>query len=255
MTGGRTAQEMSDTKKLSAAAGEYLSELDDLAQITGKSREQQEQALKEESANQAYQSYLLTLDEEGKKKASIAMAEALAKGGKGAAQALQSQLMGLPPMTKAAQEFTAVAPKMAAANNKMANAVNDASKGVGDIKKAGNELGVAANQTKKDLGQTGNALIMQGGTFSQTIGTIFGTANRNAQQGVNNLEDAEKQRQSLEAKRQARQESEADLMSQGMAGLKDLGAELLQVFSPLIYYIFNSTVVCAIFWSNSLCVH
>jgi hypothetical protein len=234
MTGGRTAQEMSDTKKLSAAAGEYLSELDDLAQITGKSREQQEQALKEESANQAYQSYLLTLDEEGKKKANTALAEAMAKGGKGAAQALQSRLLGLPPITKAAQEFEAVAPKMAAANRKMADAVGDASKGVGDIKKAGNELGVAANQTKKDLGQTGNALIMQGGTFSQTIGTIFGTANRNAQQGVNNLEDAEKQRQSLEAKRQARQESEADLMSQGMAGLKDLGAELLQVFSPLM---------------------
>ena len=234
MSGGRSAQEMKNTKDLSKAAGEYLTELDDLTQITGKSREQQEQALKEAAANQAYQSYLLTLDEEGKKKASIAMAEAMATGGKGGAEALQAQLMGLPPMTKAAQEFTAIAPRMASANNKMAAAVTDASKGVSDVKKAGDELRIAANQTKQDLGQTGKALVAGGGAFSQTIGTIFGTANRNAQQGVNNLEDAEKQRKSLEANRKAREDSQADDMAKAMAGFKDLGAELWDVFSPLL---------------------
>jgi len=234
ISGGRTAEEMKNTKALAQGAAEYLTELDSLAEITGKSREQQEQALKEESANQAYQSYLLTLDEEGKKKANVAMAEALAKGGKGAAQALQSQLMGLPPMTKAAQEFTAVAPKMAAANNKMANAVNDASKGVGDIKKAGNELGVAANQTKKDLNQTGNALIMQGGTFSQTIGTIFGTANRNAQQGVNNLEDAERQRKEIGDRQAERAESQAATMAETDKNLKELGQSIMTLVSPIV---------------------
>ena len=234
MTGGRNAQEMKDTKALSAGAAEYLNELDTLAQVTGKSREQQEAALKEESANQAYQSYLLTLDEEGKKKANIAMAEAMAKGGKGAAQALQSQLMGLPPMTKAAQEFTAIAPRMAAANNQMADAVKDGSKGVADIKKAGDALGVAANQTKRDLGKTGDALIMQGGSFSSTIGSIFGTANRNAQQGVNSVEDAEKQRKTLDENRKIREQSQANDMAKAWGGFKQLGAELWDVFSPLI---------------------
>ena len=234
MTGGRNAQEMKDTKALSAAAGNYLNELDELAQITGKSREQQEQALKEASANQAYQSYLLTLDEKGKEKANLAMAEAMAKGGKGATEALQSRLLGLPPITKAAQEFEAVAPKMAAANKKMADAVGDASKGVGDIKRAGGELGLAANQTKKDLGQTGNALIMQGGAMSSTMGAIFGTANRNAQQGVETMEDVEKQRAGIEEKRKAREESEANDMSEAMRGFKQLGAELWNVFSPLL---------------------
>jgi hypothetical protein len=234
MTGGRNAQEMKDTKALSSAAGEYLTELDELAQITGKSREQQEAALKEASANQAYQSYLMTLDEEGKKKANLAMAEAMAKGGKGAAEALQSQLLGLPPMTKAAQEFTAIAPRMAAANNKMADAVKDGSKGVADIKKAGNELGVAANQTKRDLGKTGEALIMGGGSFSSTMGAIFGTANRNAQQGVETLEDAENQRKTLEQNRKEREQSQADDMAKVWAGFKELGAELWDVFSPLL---------------------
>jgi hypothetical protein len=234
MTGGRNAQEMKDTKALSAAAGNYLKELDDLAQITGKSRQQQEEALKEASANQAYQSYLLTLDEKGREKAQIAMAEAMAKGGKGATEALQSRLLGLPPITKAAQEFEAVAPKMAAANRKMADAVGDASKGVADVKRAGGELGLAANQTKKDLGDTGKALIMQGGSFSSTIGAIFGTANRNAQQGVETMEDVERQRAEIEGKRKEREKSEADDMSEAMRGLKQLGAELWSVFSPLL---------------------
>jgi hypothetical protein len=234
LSGGRNAQEMKDTKGLSAATGEYLNELDDLAQITGKSREQQENVLKEASKNEAWQAYLLTLDEEGKKKANTALIEANAKGGKGAADALQSRLLGLPPMTKAAQEFNAIAPKMAAANNQMADAVGDASKGVGDIKKAGDALGVAANQTKRDLGQTGTALIMQGGTFSSTMGAIFGTANRNAQQGVETLADAEKQREGIEAKRREREDSQASNMSEGMRGLKQLGAELWEVFSPLV---------------------
>jgi hypothetical protein len=234
VTGGRNAQEMKDTKALAASSAEYMAELDDLAQITGKSKDQQEQALKEATANQAYQSYLLTLDEEGRKKANTAMLEANAKGGKGAAEALQSQLLGLPPMTKAAQEFTAVAPRMAAANIKMADAVNDASKGVGDIKRAGGELGLAANQTKKDLGDTGKALIMQGGSFSNTIGAIFGTANRNAQQGVETMEDVEKQRAGLEAKRKERESSQADDMAKATAGFKKLGAELFDIFSPLL---------------------
>lgn len=234
MTGGRNAQEMKDTKALSAGAAEYLTQLDDLAQITGKSKEQQEAALKEANANQAYQSYLLTLDEDGKKKANAAMAEAMAKGGKGAADALQSQLLGLPPMTKAAQEFTAIAPRMAAANIRMADAVNDASKGVSDVRKAGDALGVAANQTKQDLGETGKALIMGGGTFSSTIGSIFGTANRNAQQGVRTLEDAENQRKTLDATRKQREESQANDMAKAFAGFKELGAELWDVFSPLL---------------------
>ena len=227
MSGGRSAQEMKNTKDLSEAAGEYLTALDDLTQITGKNRQSEADKIKQASSNEAYQSYLLTLDEEGKKKANIAMAEAMVKGGKGATEALQAQLMGLPPITKAAKEFTDIAPKMAAANSKMADAVNDASKGVADVKKAGDELSIAANQTKKDLGKTGDAIVLQGGNLSSTLGVIFGTANRNAQQGVSTLANAEKQRLSIEAARQASinsksPESANAEINKSIAGFKNL---------------------------------
>ena len=245
MTGGRNRQEMQDTRALSAAAAEYMSQLDALAQITGKSKEAQEQALKEAAANQAYQSYLLTLDEEGRKKANAAMMEAQAKGGKGAAEALMSQLLGLPPMTKAAQEFTAVAPKMAAANNQMASAVKDSSKGLSDVKKAGDALGVAANETKKDLGATGQALIMQGGTLAGTISQVTATANRQEQQGIKTQADAEAQRKKIEGEQTKREASQAAAAAETQKKLNELGqaimekmmpavAGLLSVFNPLI---------------------
>jgi hypothetical protein len=246
MTGGRNKTEMQDTQKLSAAAGEYMAQLDALAQITGKSREAQEQELKEATANQAYQSYLLTLDEKGKEKANAAMAEALAKGGKGAAQALTSQLLGLPPMTKAAQEFTAVAPKMAAANNQMAAAVNDSSKGLNDVKKASDALGVAANQTKKDLGQTSNALMLSNGSYSDTMSTITATANRNEQQGIKTEQDAENQRKEIAAKQKERVASEAASAAEAKKSLNELGQQiinrLMPIFAELIGFVNKVTI-------------
>lgn len=239
MTGGRNKQEMQDTKALSSAAVEYMTQLDSLAQITGKSRESQEAALKEEAANQAYQAYLLTLDGEGKKKANAALAIALATGGKGAAQALQSQLLGLPPMTKAAQEFTAIAPRMAAANNEMAATVKDAGKYVADTNKAGDKLRVAATQTSKDLGDTGKAVIMGGGTFSGTMSTIQGITNRNAQQNIQNEADAEKQRQDIAEQQKIRQASEADAAAKTQQAVFKLGNELLESLLPAIRFLTN----------------
>jgi len=233
-TGGRTAAEMKNTKDLAAGASAYLTELDALAEITGKSKEAQEQELKQLQANQAFQAYMQTLDETGKAKANAALLEAQAKGGKGAAEALQANLMGLPPMTKAAQEFTAIAPEMASANNKMADAVRDTSVGMSGIKRAGDELGVAASRTKDALGQTGTALIAQGGDLASTMGTIYGTANRNAQQGVKTVEDAARQRNSIEARQKQREESQAATMSDASRAMKELYEAVMEVVNPIV---------------------
>lgn len=232
MTGGRSKKEMENTQGLSKAAGEYMMQLDSLAQITGKTKEQQEQALKEAAANQAYQSYLNTLDEDGKKKANAAMAEASAKGGKGAADALMSQLLGLPPMTKAAQQFTAIAPEMAAANNKMAAAVKDGSKGIEDVKKASDELGVAATRTKEQLGVAMDAQILAGGEFSGTMSQISATANRNQQQGIKDTKDAYEQRKKVEAEQLARTSSSAAAAAETEKRLFEIGQTILNKVLP-----------------------
>jgi hypothetical protein len=234
MTGGRTSQEMKNTKDLTAGAASYLTELDSLAEITGKSRQAQEDELKQLQANQAFQSYMQTLDENGRAKANAALLEANAKGGKGAAEALQAQLMGLPPMTKAAQEFTAVAPRMAEANNKMAAAVKDGTQGLASIKSAGNEFGVAARDTADDLGQGMDAIIMGGGELSGTMAAIKGTSNQMVSQGIKTVADAEKQRQSVEARQKEREASQAASMADAEKAMKNLSQAVLGLITPIV---------------------
>ena len=234
LTGGRTNQEMKVTENLAEGARAYLTELDDLAQITGKTREQQEQELKQLQANQAFQAYMQTLDEKGRAKASAALLEANAKGGKGAAEALQAQLMGLPPMTKAAQEFTAVAPRMAEANNKMAAAVQDSRVGIEGVKRAGDELGAAAVQTKKDYNNVGSAIITSGGSLSGTMGAIYGTANRLSAQGVANADEASAQRKRIETQRAEREHSQVADMAEASRAMKEAGSAILGIIDPIV---------------------
>jgi hypothetical protein len=252
MTGGRNAKEISDTKGLATAAANYMTELDELASITGKSREQIETELKAAQANAAYQAYYQTLDEKGKEKANIAMAESLAKGGKGAAEALQSQLLGLPPMTKAAQEFTAIAPKMASENIKMANGVKDATKTIDDIKKSGDRLGAAANQTMQDVGTAGTALMMSNGTMASTFSTIQGTATRNNQQGIKSGADAERFRQSIQEKEKERLLSQAADYANANNSLKEFGQNILTMLMPAFTFLANVTIKAGNFLGNFL---
>ena len=252
MTGGRTKKELENSAKLTQAAGEYMTQLDALSELSGKSREQQEQELKEASANQAYQSYLLTLDEEGKKKANAALAEANAKGGKGAMQALQSQFLGLPPMTKAAQEFTALAPAASAGLSKMTANVTDSTKTVADQQREGARLGVAVSQDIGRLGKTAaNAMIMSGSALSGTVGQMQGTANQLKAQGIQSNEDAEKQLAEVQAKQKARTESEADAAAKSQKAVQELGQEilnrLLPIFQQLLQIINPVTIALADF--------
>lgn len=248
MTGGRTKKEMENTAGLSKAAGEYMSQLDALAQITGKSREEQENAMKEASANQAYQSYLLTLDEEGRAKANAAMLEANAKGGKGAQQALMSAFLGLPPMTKAAQEFTALAPNATKANMSMANAVKDSRMQVSDIRKMGANMGVAVAADVKRMGEsTKNAIIMQGGELASTVGQMAGTANQLRRQGIETEADAQAQLETIQANQRDREAAEAANFIKAQTALREFGANILTKMIPAFTWLMDVTLKAATF--------
>ena len=242
MTGGRNAQEMRDTKALSAAAGEYLTQLDALATITGKSREQQENALKEAAANQAFQAYLLTLDEKERAKANAAMVEANARGGKGAMEALQSEFLGLPPITKASQEFTVYAQQGAQTIRQMASNVKDTTKTVDDQRRLGAKAGVDIANDVARMGKTTDALIMQGNT---TVASMQGTANQLKNQGIKTQADAEAQLKTISEEQRKREASQAADAAETKKALNELGlsimeklmpavASMLSVFNPLI---------------------
>ena len=235
MTGGRTAEEMKNTKALAASAGAYMQQLDMLATITGQSREQQEKALQEATANAAYESYLQTLDEEGRKKATAAMQNALAVGGKGAADALKSQLMGLPPMTEAAQNFTALLPNAAKGVSDMGNAVKDSSKSLKDVNKSYSQAMVGSAQDAKNLGKEQMAAMsMSGGAMAETAMQAQKNANMLNSKQIKSAEDFDKLQSDIANNQKARQQSQAAAAAETEQAFKNLGAELMASLAPTI---------------------
>lgn len=235
MSGGRTAEEMKNTKGLTAGAGEYLKQLDMLSQITGQSREELEKQQKEQSKNAAYQSYLQTLDEKGREKAIAAMNVALAKGGKGAADALQSKLLGLPPLTQEAQIFTAMAGQSATALDDMVNGINNSSKTMKDIDGATAKLTVGLAQRGKELGtQLGGALIATGGAIGQFASMSISTANELKNKGIDTEEKYATYMEGVRKQQEARGNSTAAQAAASANAFKSMGESIYGMLAPAL---------------------
>lgn len=235
MTGGRTAEEMKNTRALADSAGAYMKQLDMLSTITGKSREEQEKALAEASNNAAYEAYLQTLDEEGRKKATAALQNALAVGGKGAADALKSQLLGLPPMTEAAQNFTALLPNAAKGVADMGNAVKDSSKNLKDVNKSYSQAMVGSAQDAKNLGKEQIAAASFGNAaMAETMMQAQKNQNILNSKQIKNAEDFDKLQADIATSAEARKKSEAAAAAELQQRFKDLGAQLFGMLAPAI---------------------
>jgi len=231
LSGGRNKQEMRDTEAITKGAAEYLTQLDMLAEITGKSRAETEKELKEQAKNAAYQAKLQGMSEEERKKAIAGLANALAIGGKGAADAFQSKVMGVPPITKEAQMFTATMSNANQAVMRSASNVTDSSKKVSD---QNSELVKGLKGTEKDMSKFSQeqrfAIAAQGGELGKQM-EISGTiANRTAQQS----EEALLKAIDTEAKKKELAESEAAAAVETKKALEEIGQKLLAAFMPIV---------------------
>lgn len=234
LTGGRTQQELRNTTAITKSASEYMAQLDALAEITGKSREEQEKQLKEQSANAAYEAYLQTLDEEGKKKATLAMQNALAVGGKAGADLLKSQLLGLPPMTEAAQKLQAVGPNVAAGINKMGEAVSTVGATVTDVNRGYAQAQYGATQDIQRLGGTVKALSFGSDSTAQALMSLQAQANRNTAQGIKSQEDVSKQFAEIANRRREVAASEAAAVVNAQKSFQEFSQSIMNVVMPII---------------------
>lgn len=234
MTGGRSAEEMRNTKGLTEAAGQYMKQLDMLATITGKSREEQEKALQEAQQNAAFEAYLQTLDEDGRKKAMAGMAQALAVGGKGAVQSLQAKLMGLPDITEASQTFRATMSNAANGVDQIANSITDNSKTIEDVNKAG---AAAMTGSFKDVQKYGKTLVsaasMMGGSEFQSILQAQANYNRALKQGAITQEQYEELMKKTQAE-QNRLASQAKAAADNEMAMRQMGSAVYAALTPVI---------------------
>ena len=229
MTGGRTRAELATAdgvKKVAAASAEYLEQLNALADLTGESREKQQQELAEASKNAAFQSYLQGLDEDSRKKAMAGMANALAVGGKGAVDAFQSKLMGVAP-DKAGQLFIATASKTAEVIDKSATAVADKNKKVSDMNAYVAEgFRAAQGDMSKFSRETLFKIIQQGGPLADTFQRMGITANKAATMTDEDIKKA-LEKANLE-------KTEAERMTEANASLKEFTQGITGIIGPIV---------------------
>lgn len=112
----------SDTTMAVASLG-YYKELDALAKITGKSREQQEEAIKEMTAETLFKQKMARLDPVKQAEIRATMAKIQAKQGTEAAKIYRDQLIGVSvPLRKSARMQTALFNESTEANRRLADA-------------------------------------------------------------------------------------------------------------------------------------
>ena len=231
MTGGRSKTELQNTNAIVKSSADYLTQLDMLTEITGKNRTEAENELKEKAKNAAFEAKLAGMSEEEKKKAIAGLANALAVGGKGAADAFQSKVMGVPPITKEAQAFTATMGRTNESVMRSARNVTDSTKTVQDQNK---ELvkGIRANEqdVKKFPLAMQYAMGAMGGETAKQIQESQSRANRSAKQ------DDESYAKALdtEAKKKELARSEAARAVESQKSMQEFGQAINNLISPIV---------------------
>ena len=234
-TGGRNRQEMADTDGLTKGAKAYFEQMDALATITGVQREEQEKAMKEAAANAAWQNHLAELGPIERAKAEAARSEALARGGKGAADALMSAAMGLPPMTKAAQQYTALAPTANAATMKLVDGIKDSTKSVKDIQTQGSAITAGLAKDGRDNAQVYKAMGMANMEGSETANKALAAATKAKNQGILTEADAAAQLEQVREEQRKRQaDSQASEMAKAEKAMKSIGQVINDILAPAI---------------------
>ena len=232
-TGARTKQEMQNTAAITKGAGEYLTQLDGLATITGKSREEQEKALKQANANAAYEQMKMGMTEEQRAAYDKGLAEMSAKFGKAGEDLFKSQAMGLPPMTEAAQKLAALSPEVARASQGMAD-VGKRGGAAAETYRLSAQATEGAAQAAKRLSGVSGALSFSSDSTSQALMGLTKESNRARAQGTETAAEGEKQQREIAAAQKQRQESEAKAAVESQKAMQELGQSILSILMPAI---------------------
>ena len=256
-TGGRTRDEMSDRAGLAKGAKEYMTQLDALAQITGKNKEELEKEQKARQANAAYQSMLMGMTKTQRDSIEAGAREMRTKFGKAGEEMYMAQVMGIPPMTEASQKLTAMAPEVAAASQEMA----DAGKAGADLatqQKLSAKATEGAVISSQRLSATNAAMSFASGAQAEVSGLLQKEANAAKLQERETAEQGEKQLKEIAENKEKREKSEADKAAQTEKTLQDLGTTILEQLQPALKIVTEwigklaDMISSALTWFNGL---
>jgi hypothetical protein len=236
--GGLRDGQLKDQKGMERSVRTFAEELDAAAQLEGKTREQKMAEMKEQSQNAAVEAEKSKMSADQVAKFELAMMNARTKGEK---EYLQSQLLGLPPMTKAAQQFAAMNGEGTKALDASMARVRDNTK-LEEAKSAiianANKSTVATAKVYDSLGVAGKAAAYGTGNLSDSAKDMAKVNADLKKQNITSEEDLAKKRSEIGANQKKAADSEIAAQKQAQGKAKFAGEELMdalyKAFKPLI---------------------
>ena len=238
--GGVTAAQLKDQRGMEQSVKAFATELTLAAELEGKSREQMEKEMKERAQNAVRENMLSQMSADEKKAFLEAENRANAIGGKGARDALLAATLGLPPMTKEAQIFTATNQKASQAVGKMSDTLKDGTLSEAErqnkLDKLYGEGAKAAAEQAKEYGIAGKAIAMGTGPMAAQMQANLKLETQARNQNLKTEEDYVNRLKKTRAEVEASQKSEAGAAAQQAAAAKHAGGlmdQLSKLLAPL----------------------
>lgn len=205
--GGLSADQQKDYKRVADSAAAYGEQLDLLARLTGKSREQIAKELEESQAEANFQAYLSTLDEKTREKLNLSITEAQKVAGKGGADIVKAQALGIAVQTEAGKNVAATMGRTTELINKSAKEAMNTNISLDEMR-AGQarrmaEQSIAAGKDYQRLGKT---MAILGMTGDKLAGDLTGVANTVVGLNKNNITTIEQQEAIIKAEKEKQQQ-------------------------------------------------
>jgi hypothetical protein len=138
-------------------------------------------------------------------------------------------------MTKAAQQYTALAPTANAATMKLVDGIKDSTKSVKDIQTQGSAITAGLAKDGRDNAQVYKAMGMANMEGSETANKALAAATKAKNQGILTEADAAAQLEQVQAEQRKRQtDSQANEMAKAEKAMKSIGQVINDILAPAI---------------------
>lgn len=204
ISGGRTTRELENSSQLINSAASYMEELDRLADITGKTREQQAKDLKETMRKADIEMFRASLSEKDRTSFDAAMARGKALYGKAGEDLVIAAAQGRAVTGEAGKQLSALAPQAARAIGQFYSTIQRTGNKSAEIQNLENQSRVYSS---RELKQFAGALGTAGGVYDKIGDAAIRAADdqMTGQDTLAGIREKEIEREKANAKRQTGQ--------------------------------------------------
>lgn len=249
--------QLQDSRAVASSVAKYAQELTLLSSLTGQSREAIQKELDAKNKEAQFQAYLAALSPEEAKKVQQGMRLAMAQGGQGAVEAFQAMTMGFPPMTEAAQLYTATQSQGVQALEEYNRRAKDASVTSDEAAKANRKTLAQQIAASKDnyesMKQVLQASSLQGGELAKSAAATTAIMTKfkdmSEEQIAVELEKMEKDQGATDKNGKAK-ETEASAAQNLQKSMMDLSNSILERMMPSLDFLLTTTIRLATAFAN-----